>query len=105
MKKLSKEHYENFVSEILPQPWKFCWAEWIISSGIDANGICKFNEKVIKVVYNVKHHEDLARTILHELAHVFVGQEHGHDKVFWKMYENLIQINWTFIHQSKELTK
>ena len=99
MKKLEKIQYENFVNEILPPPWEFSWAEWIINNGFEANGICKFSEKKIKIVYKVKHHEDLVRTILHELAHIFVGQEHSYDKVFWHMYESLIQINWAFIHQ------
>jgi len=112
MKKLDKSVYENFIKELLPVPWTFKWYKslgsgdnlgQVVIGGID-------NKHEMRIVYEVKHHEDLVRTILHEFAHIFVGfgkndkngviigTGGGHTKEFWAMYEKLIKINWAFIH-------
>ena len=48
-------------------------------------GCCNYRERVISLAYGYARYatdEEIADTILHEIAHALVGQEHGHNQVW-----------------------
>lgn len=100
-KLLKQSEYEQFVRTLVPPDWKIVWVKFIQKNGEDANGICKHNEKTIKLVWKKSlYHEDLARTIIHEAVHVQLGKDKlGHDKEFWMLYESLLKVYAYFVYQ------
>lgn len=100
-KLLKQAEYEQFAHLIMPPDWKFVWVKFIQKDGEDANGICKHDEKTVKIVWSKRlFHEDLVRTIIHESVHVMLGKDKlGHDKEFWSLYESVLKINSHFIYQ------
>ncbi len=102
-KLLKQDEYISFARSLLPPYWKVEWTKFIQKNGEAANGICKFNQKTIKLVWKKSmFHEDLARTILHEVTHVHLGIDkvkNGHDKEFWMYYESMLKIHAHFVYQ------